>query len=83
MTLCRADDEEAQDAGNPAVNDNHVNQENFRIGKDYSLTISALTIDVGPGKYFCRSTDEDGTVRERIYQLTVIGNVSICSSEKL
>jgi hypothetical protein len=81
MTIFGADDE-AEDAVNMDVDADHSNQENFRIGKDYSLIISALQIDAGPGKYFCRSTDNDGNVRELVYQLTVIGNIFIYSSSQ-
>lgn len=71
-------EDEGQDVINTEVDSEHENRDNFRIGNDFSLTISQLNIDLGPGKYFCRSTLDDGTVREVIYQLTVL-ELPVCS----
>jgi len=66
-------DDDDQEEGHRNVNALHSNRDNFRIGEDYSLTISHLNMEQGAGKYFCRSTLDDGTINELHYLLTVLG----------
>lgn len=70
--------EDGQEISNMAIEGNHRNKENFRIGEDYSLTISGLNITEGPGKYFCQSTLDDGTMEKLVYQLTIV-ELPVCS----
>jgi len=61
----------SSDAG---MNANHSNRDNFSVNPDdFSLTIHNLRLELGAGKYICRSTATDGTVTERVYNLVVRG----------
>jgi len=60
------------------MDDSHANRQDLSVSPDdFSLTISNLKLDLGAGKYICRS-QVDGTTIERIYNLVVRG---ICCSE--
>jgi hypothetical protein len=57
--------------GSDIVSD-HPACSSIHVDGEYTLTISNLQIDRGPGKYFCMSRNPDGAVAKRVFQLTVI-----------
>ena len=55
------------------VAQSHPHKDNYRVGRDFSLTISDLNMDDDPGEYTCRSRT-DGTELKIHYYLTVGGS---------
>ena len=59
------------------MDETHENRENLSVSlDDFSLTISNLKLELGAGKYTCRS-EVDGSSVERIYNLVVRGIQSV------